>query len=263
LQDEWSSIEDLPPYRPTNRGAATAVVLPLASQTVPGVIFLECSRRIRRTEVSSGELTRLANAISILFDLYRFNRTQSRCTQAAIDELSELVAKRKFPKTTLPHVFVAFSGRADPEVTSAIRQILDEYSTRVEVTDWAQIYDSGSISAQITREISESALGICYFSEPTDAEGIPGHEYQDNANVIFEAGMLHLRTSTSSADGENEGQPRGWIPIREAEPSSPPPPFDFQSERILMVPRDTSGKFLSNSFQGALRLRLDKLLSTR
>src|SRR4051794_24735043 len=55
LQDEWSGLEDLPPYQPTDRAAATAVVIPLSSQTVPGVLFLECTRRIRRTEVATGE----------------------------------------------------------------------------------------------------------------------------------------------------------------------------------------------------------------
>ena len=61
--------------------------------------------------------------------------------------------------------------------------------------------------------------------------------YDDNANVVFEAGMLHARTLVSS-DTEG-GEPAGWIPVREK--ASPDPPFDFAAERILVVPRTRGG----------------------
>jgi|tagenome__1003787_1003787.scaffolds.fasta_scaffold20975447_2 hypothetical protein len=258
LRDEWSSFPSLPPYMPSIAEAATAVVIPLTGRMALGAVILESTRRIEKTDVAATELTRLGRAISILFELYWVNQSQSKCTGAAIADLSELISKRRFPKTTLPHVFVAYPMRADKNIKSAIRQVLDEYSRRLEVTDWDRINEAGNVTAQVTREISESALGICYFSEPMKPTDGQSQRYQDNANVIFEAGMLHLRTSTSSAD--DDGQPHGWIPIREPEPSSPPPPFDFQNERILQVARDASGALLVDTFKDLLRSRLDRLL---
>jgi hypothetical protein len=49
--------------------------------------------------------------------------------------------------------------------------------------------------------------------------------------------MLHERTRANSE--QNQGEPTGWIPIREKD--SPPAPFDFSGERILEVPRTQSG----------------------
>ena len=50
--------------------------------------------------------------------------------------------------------------------------------------------------------------------------------------------MLHART-TATAE-QDMGEPAGWIPIREEK--SPPAPFDFASERILIIPRSASGE---------------------
>jgi hypothetical protein len=55
-----------------------------------------------------------------------------------------------------------------------------------------------------------SRFGICYLSEPT-SDG--AHQWDDNKNVVFEAGMLHERTRSHAE--QNQGEPTGWIPIRE------------------------------------------------
>jgi hypothetical protein len=116
------------------------------------------------------------------------------------------------------------------------------------------IYESGSIPQQISKEISGSRFGLCYFSELLEADGHPKH--QDSLNVTFEAGMLHARTATTTNDTSH--QPSGWIPIREKD--SGPPPFDFAAERILYVPRDEKGDLCDKAFEDMLRKRIQKLL---
>jgi hypothetical protein len=64
--------------------------------------------------------------------------------------------------------------------------------------------------------------------------------------VIFEAGMLHALTNSP------ESEPSLWIPIREKD--SPPPPFDFSTQRITYVPRKASGELN----EGRLREELEK-----
>ena len=66
--------------------------------------------------------------------------------------------------------------------------------------------DAGSISAQVISEITGSDFGIAYFSEPVK-EGA----FQDNPNVLFEAGMMQALTNAAGTLF------KGWIPIRESE----------------------------------------------
>jgi hypothetical protein len=115
---------------------------------------------------------------------------------------------------------------------------------------------AGNINTQIAAEILESRFGICYLSEPDEDSPAGAHQYRDNPNVVFEAGMLHART-TAAADTDG-GEPAGWIPVREQE--SPPPPFDFAAERIVQVPRSRTGDLNESRLREMLRRRIEALL---
>ena len=69
--------------------------------------------------------------------------------------------------------------------------------------------------------------------------------------------MLHART-TAAADADG-GERAGWIPDREQE--SPPPPFDFAAERIVLVPRSRTGDLNESRLREMLHRRIEALLS--
>jgi hypothetical protein len=257
LEDDWSHNTNLPTYEPMVDGAVrTLVVLPLRRKRPLGVCYFESSQHMGITDVAKTELLLLAESLAILFDLYEINRAQSQMTSSAIFELHESLEAAKFPKLTRPHFFLAFPNRADPAVTRVISEVLDEFSDRLDATDWTQITESGNINAQIARDIMRAGFGICYFSEPVEGDHPEGTEYVDNANVIFEAGMLHARTGMNgSGDG---GDVTGWIPMRER--ASPPAPFDFAAERILYTPRLADGRVNEPRLHEDLKNRISKLL---
>lgn len=221
-----------------------------------GVYCIESSQYIEITDVAKWELRTLADALAILYGSWDFTRSQSACTGYAISDLRDLLDRAKFPKLAKPHMFLAFSSRADETVRLLILDVLGQFKDQLEWTNWAQMYDSGNISEQIGKEILESRFGICYLSEPVEDDHDEPRRYTDNPNVVFEAGMLHART-TATAD-QGVGEPAGWIPIREG--NSPPPPFDFAAERILYIPRSNSGELNETKFRQMLTDRLRALL---
>lgn len=258
IEDQWSGNEDLPAYTPTaDQAIRTLIVLPLRRRRLLGVCYFECSSYIAITDVAKSELQLLADAIAILLELYEANRNQSSLTASAITELQERLEKAKFPRLTRPHFFVAFPKRADEAVVNVIKEVLHELADRLEFTDWSAIDEAGNINTQIAREITRSRFGICYLSEPAKESADPAVAYQDNPNVLFEAGMLHGKSVANDAD--DRGEPSGWIPVREA--ASPPAPFDFASERILVVPRaPDDGSLNEYRFTSALRSSILTLL---
>ena len=64
--------------------------------------------------------------------------------------------------------------------------------------------------------------------------------------------MLHSLTNSPV------GTPSGWIPIREKQ--SPRIPFDFASERILLIERSRDGKLMKEQFRASLRGKVNALL---
>ncbi len=257
VEDQWSHQRDLPAYRPTaEQTIRTLVALPLRRRRTLGVCYFECPSYIAITDVAKTELLLLADAIAILLELYEANRTQSALTSAAILELQERLEKAKFPRLARPHFFVAFSNRADSQVMNVIKEVLHNLADRLEFTDWSAMAESGDINRQLAREITRSRFGICYLSEP-GKDGGDGVTFVDNPNVLFEAGMLHGKT-TADDDGDG-GEPAGWIPVREA--ASPPAPFDFAAERILVVPRFADDATLNEDrLRETLTTRILKLL---
>ena len=256
-QDMWSGTVGMPRYRPISGSQIrTLIVLPLSFRNQIGVFCMESSEYIEITDVAKLELRRLADALGILYGLWDVSKASAECTDHAIGDLQDMMERARFPKLAKPHVFVAFSHLADENVTLVISDVLSQFADKLEFTDWKQMDESGNITAQIGREILESRFGICYLSEPVTAPDASGHKYDDNRNVIFEAGMLHARTS-ASADSDEDG-PSGWIPIREED--SPQAPFDFANERILYVPQSRNGELNESKLRDLLNKRIHRLL---
>ncbi|MCX4585061.1 hypothetical protein [Streptomyces sp. NBC_01481] len=256
-----SSNGEIAQYTPCTENAHTVIVVPLRFKHSDGVLLVESGMYMEATDIAKTEISRLGNALAILYELYESNTAQDRNTLYAIQDLEDLLKASEFPRVAKPHFFVAFSQRADRQVVGAILDILDEFKDRAEFTDWSQMKESGSIASQISREISESKFGVCYFSEPYESDrsspGAADVKYFDNPNVVFEAGMLHARTS--AGEERKSGEPSGWIPIRELR--SPPAPFDFSALRTLQVPRvKRSHELLEVDFKDDLRQRVNVLL---
>jgi hypothetical protein len=252
--DLWSAVTDLPTYQaPINRDMRTSIIVPLVHWSrVLGVIYLESTSYLEIADVTKDELTLLADTIAILLELRQANRAQIAGTRAAVGDLSLTLRNTKFPRLTKPQIFVAFSDRADDSIVGIIQQVLGEFGDALRVVQWNGIEDSGSITLGLIEEISRSRFGICYFSEPALETGTG---FADNPNVLFEAGMLHSLTNSPIA------MPTGWIPIREKR--SPETPFDFASERILIVSRRSDGRLAEETFRADLRKRVEALLRSR
>jgi hypothetical protein len=251
-RDHWSELAPMTAYQPSAPPVRTLVAVPLYCRRRLGVYFIEIRDYIELSNIAVSELQRLADALAILYELWLVNRMQSGYTAEAIADLNQMFSAAKFPRLARPHFFVTYSTRADPAVTGIIMEVLNGFSDKLEFTDWAAMTASGNISVQIGEEISRSWFGICYFSEPTPGGG---HPWDDNKNVLFEAGMLHERTRANAE--QNQVEPTGWIPIREED--SPPAPFDFSGERILYVPR-TQSHVNEQRFREMLTRRISILL---
>ena len=88
-----------------------------------------------------------------------------------------------------PSVFFAYSSRADNSVVAEVNRILADQFGHLDVQSWENLSKPGQISSEVVEAIRSSHYGLCYFSEPS---ANPEFEYQDNANVLFEAGMMHV-----------------------------------------------------------------------
>jgi hypothetical protein len=252
--DLWSSVLDLPAYRaPLNRDTRTLIIVPLwLVGRVSGVMHLETVSFVQPTEVAKDELVLLSDAIAILFDLWRASRLRANLTRDAIADLAEALNVARFPKLAKPKVFVAYSGQADSQVVSVIHEVLHEFSDKISVTDWNATGNAGENPYQVTQELVASSFGIFYFSEPAKDESATGYKYVDNANVVFEAGMMHSLNYSSGSES------RGWVPIREED--SPSPPFDFAAERVVYIPRTARGELHEARFRQQLSRRMRDLL---
>jgi hypothetical protein len=127
-------------------------------------------------------------------------------------------------------VFLAYPGRYKKDVLEIINDTLQAFSDRIEAVDWGKLDKPGDITLELFRQIGRCRFGLCYFSEETQ-EG--SNYFQDNPNVLFEAGMMHALTS------QPDGPQRNWIPIREVR--SVPTPFDLSSLLTILVDRNDEG----------------------
>lgn len=239
---------DIPKYvQRTDHEIMTSIIRPIKDGSrIYGVVNFESASYLEYSSAIAKELRKISESISTLFLLNKAHENQRRNTKKEIGYLSDLRNDRDgLLHLSKPKVFIASPNAADEEVISVIQEVLDEYQDIVDVVFWRDISESGLITHQILKEIKSSQYGICYLSEP--AEDGAKHSYQDNDNVLIEAGMLSAMSH--SADFDN------WIPVREQDSS--PLPFDFVSTRTLMVPRLTKNNELNvDGFKVALRKAL-------
>jgi hypothetical protein len=257
-EEQWSKVEmeSLPSYQPAaGNSIRTVVVVPLRRRRVIGCYYLETSSYVGITEVAKAELLLLGDALAILFDLWDHNNNQSRMSQDAIFDLDELLKSARFPRLAKPSVFVAYSVNADSRVVTALLEVLDGYSDKLEITDWVKMGQAGNINNQILKQIKRSKFGVCYLSEPAATDLGGPLRYTDSENVVFEAGMLQALTEINAEEEELSS----WLPIRED--ASPQAPFDFAAQRILHVPRMNNGELNEQRFKDMLKTQLSLLLN--
>lgn len=232
LVDKWSNVADVPLYRPASPDPQihTLIAVPVHYRRKLGVYYFETTRYINPTVVAKEEFLALGQALGILLELWYVCWGQSEATKNALDELGELLTLARYPKVAKPHVFLAYSDRADGAVVQVIRDVLKEFSDRLEFTDWKTSSEPGAISAQIRKSIAESPFGICYLSERATSKRTEGQTFVDNPNVLFEAGMLHARSTANES--------ARWIAVREQRSAAVP--FDLADTRFVLVPRHKS-----------------------
>ena len=244
FDDQWSNVQDLPPYRGWPDACYfTEIVVPIGKPAI-GYLILEFREALDSNDIAKQELQQVAGTIANFCGLCENYQRQITNTRSAVQNVNYRIRQSPLLK---PKLFFAFSKRADAEVVGTAKGILGEFSENISTVFWDELQDAGNVNAQITNNVELSAYALCYLSEPS---GEPGR-YTDNPNVVFEAGMFHALTS------DQQGQ-TNWIPIREE--SGAPAPFDFAHERMLMVPRNPDGTLNTQKFQSELRKRLKILL---
>ncbi len=228
--DLWSGRTDLPPYRAIFAdGIRTSIIIPIEDQRheVIGVLNFETTELVDITQAAKSEVKKIAAALGLCYLVFNAGRLQRHNTHAALKYL-RFMQNRKWPKLTKPRVFLASSAACDSAVIDIVRKVFSDKTLqdKYELVHWEEMSRPGNINSQLLSVLSTCRYGICYFSERD-----PEHEgrFFDNVNVVFEAGMLHGRSDGNSA------YPATWIPIREE--NSGPAPFDFSSERTILVPR--------------------------
>jgi hypothetical protein len=257
--DQWSHCEELPPYVDYGEGegySKTSIIIPLRyGQKVFGFLNLEFPEYYEFCRNARDELLSLTESLGRIISLHETSIERSMGTQEAFSTL-ETELSTPFSPLQKPTVFLATSSKADEAVVGIIRKVLGEYHIHFNVSYWKTISTSGNINFQILEAIASSRYGVCYLSEQIPREG-NNARFRDNANVLFEAGMLHALTN------DPQGKPDAWIPIREAATVTGAVPFDFASERIVEVPRDSNGTLIEEAFVTNLRKQIDLLVPPR
>ena len=231
---------------------------PLTKETYPiGVVEFATKRYVEPTPASKEEVRQLATVIQRAYQLYEVRRTQRENTKSALQLLEQALKTGSWTRLALPQMFVAYPGdeRLDPgardehkAIIATIREVVREFEDRLTAVFWEDKTEAGNINEQVIRDICNSDFGLCYFSEPAK-QG----QYQDNANVLFEAGMMQALAFSPNA------LLQAWIPVREKE--SPDIPFDIAAERMLWVHR-VDGKLDEAAFADALRQRVNDIVGT-
>lgn len=250
--DLWSEVSELPSYRDWGDiPLFTSIILPFGSPTI-GFINIEFKRSVDPLPDSKDELREVARIVEIIYGLYKSHQIQTTNTEKAFQNINLGIYRCPLEQSSL---FFAFSSHADPEIVKIIKDELNTCakSTGIRIVCWDEMNDTGNINVQLRKEILDAEYAICYFSEPKTNDD-PEIGYIDNSNVVFEAGMFHALTS--SEDGKS-----CWIPIREDKSSSAP--FDFATERMLIVKRDAKHKLDVKQFKDDFQKRLESLVQER
>jgi hypothetical protein len=250
---------DLPPFNisPGGSPSRTAIIMTTRDATgrSNGAFLIEIANPVRPTQALRREMQLLAESVGLLHATDVSTREQREGTNMAIARLGDLVRQLELDTGPRPLLFVASSHRAKEDVMDALSEVLDEFESYVYVQHWGEIHHPGNINLQLVEKIKKAQYGICYLSELVEesaADGVAGPRFRDNSNVLVEAGMLHMVTS-SATDAVT-----GWIPVREED--SPDLPFDLENQRRVIVARDASGAMKKQEFIRDLRAKLMSLL---
>lgn len=260
VTDMWSGLGELPAFRSSSdRVVRTAVMHPMRRQGQPiGVLEFACADYVEPTPASLDEVTNLADTLARAYRMYDVTEAQRQNTERALGLLETSLTSESWTRLALPQIFVAYPGGSHlagedhddhQRVIGALRRVVESFTDKVNPVFWEDIDESGNITAQVIEHITGSEFGVCYFSERRSSNEV----YADNANVLFEAGMMQALANSPG------GLLRAWIPVREER--AEPLPFDVAAERILLVDRDDDGVFDEDAFSAGLRARLDALLA--
>lgn len=249
--DVWSGTTDIPTYWLYDKNtidSKTSIIIPLKKQNgkVFGVLNLESSTIIETSKAIKKDLLLIGESLTIIIELYNKNECSTSNTKKSIENIEEKL--KKYTDLKKYSIFIASPSNADERISGIILEVIDKFKDTLDPIYWKNINSSGNVNRQIIKSISESSFGICYFSEKTTDGG-----YKDNPNVLFEAGMLHALTNDPSTS------PIAWIPIRE---DSHKIPFDFASERILIVPRLADKKINEDMFKSELESRISSIIES-
>lgn len=251
--DLWSNTKEIPRYKEfKSEGNSTLISLPMtrADGSVFGVADFESQERLEPSSRAKAEFEKLAEAMASLYITLQEVGTKQEKIEGIITDLGEGLSKKDPFRLVKPRIFFAFSAKADLEVVGAIEEVLGKYSHKLEVRNWQRFTQTGNINQHIMEEISASKFGLCYLSERVESEN--GLNFQDNPNVLFEAGMLQALSRSPVSE------PKDWVPVRET--LGPPVPFDFSVDRVLMVSRNQAGELNRASLIAELQKRMDDLL---
>lgn len=240
---------EIPIYvKRTDNEIFTSIIRPVKDESrIYGVVDFESVQYLEYSKKIEEELSKISESISTLYILNKAHESQRKNTKREIDYLTDLKnSSDDLLHLTKPRIFIAFSSRAEPDVIASIRKVLDAFEKKVQAVYWNDISDSGTITQQILREVKECRYGICYFSEPSEREG--KERYQDNPNVLIEAGMLSALSHEDDFDN--------WIPIREYDSCTMP--FDLASSRILSIERLSGDKLNVERFEIELQRTLSQ-----
>jgi len=255
LQDHWSEVDELPHFdRSADEGIRTVILVPLQwRERTLGLLDMQSEEKHELTRRITTELELLADALAVLLILAEINKSRREQTVEALRMHQRALREDTQPSLlTKPQIFVACSSQANGDIMASILTVLEDFRNQLKVHYWKESSASGNINLEILKQIRESRFGLCYFSEPAVDPQSP-FTYQDNVNVVFEAGMFQSRT-----DPISPGRSTGWIPIREKE--SPPPPFDFAQQRMVIIERRENGKPNLDKLESDLRAHLEYLL---
>ncbi len=263
LIDHWRqhAVEDekaLPPYvRLHDNPCRTLLALPLAHHGQKlGVLVVEFERQIILTSSAREEADRIREALGRILWLQDAAMSQQDGTRKAFEQLRKVVTDST-SSVDPPTIFFAYPVDSDPEVIKSIKQtIVSRYGDRLKLSAWDEMSNPGQITDHLVDEISRSQYGICYLSEPSSRPTGKAKQqrYIDNSNVLIEAGMLYaLRNSRLSPT-------TAWIPVRESDDRTEPVPFDFVAERMILVPRENTGKLQVKPFTDELTKGMDAML---
>jgi hypothetical protein len=257
IEDKWSGAENLPAFSSPENNIRTAVFIPLRQRgRIIGLLDLQSPQHNELTSRIKTEMDLVADTLAMLLSLLETTEAQHERTLEAINLHSKALRDESWPLLTKPKIFVASpgQGKVDDDVMGVIRDVLDEYSGQLDAYYWEDSAAGGNISMELLERVKESQFGLCYFSEEIkDPKG--EYKYQDNINVVFEAGMFQSQTNPNVTD-----RPEGWIPIREIKPLTSPPPFDFAQERMVTVERLNNGKPNIAKLRSNLKGRIENLL---